>query len=109
MALATYNATLEYATNTLEFWLYDDAGGDVAFDTSTTLTITRIDNDTNTYSVVGKLDGNKVTFIVTPPISLASSTDNLYSYDEPEFYHIYSIKSNNQVYLSGKLNLVKAA
>jgi len=109
MALVQYNATLEYATNTLEFWYYGDEGEELAFDAGTSFSIQRIDNTSNVYTVVGTIDGNKVTFIVDPPSSLQGPDDSLYDYDHPEYNHIYSVRSASQVYISGKLNLVEVA
>lgn len=107
--MVQYNATLEYAPNTLEFWLYGDEGEELPFDTNTTFNIQRVDNDTNTYSVTGIAVGNKITFSINPPNSLKVSGDTQYDYDHPEYDHIYSVKSDSHVYVVGKLNLIEIA
>ena len=111
MALANYNMELEYATNTLEFWLFDDANEPVDWIAPTTFNVQREDDETNDYSVTGTIEGNKVTFIVTPPQALQAPGDSLYDYDEDarEYHHIYSIRNSATVVLKGKLNLVEVA
>ena len=108
MAKSHYNATLEYAPNVLEFWMYDDDDVAINFDTPLTYSMSRIDNPTKTYSVVGTVSGNYATFSVNPPkATLSASGDQLYSYDEPVYEHIYSVRSATKVYISGKLNMVQ--
>ena len=111
MALASYNATLEYATNTIEFWLYDDANAPVSFNANTKLSIERLDDSSMFQEFVGSVSGNKVTFTVNPLESVLYKTgDDLYSYDDPKYEHIYSVKADGvETYLMGKLNLVKVA
>ena len=109
MALVQYNATLEYATNTLEFWYYGDEGEELTFDSDTSFSIQRIDDVDNIYTVEGTVEGNKITFTVNPPNTLQGEGDSLYDYDHPDYNHIYSVRSASQVYISGKLNLVEVA
>lgn len=108
MAKSNYNFTLEYATNTLEFWMYDDNDVEIPFESGVVFSVSRMDDPTKTYSAGGVSSGNHATFIVTPSkATLYKSGDDLYSYDEPVYEHIFSVRSPNNVYISGKLNLVQ--
>ena len=108
MAKSHYNAMLEYAPNVLEFWMYDDDDVAINFDSNLVYSITRIDDDTKTYSAPGVVVGNHATFSVNPTkAALHKTGDQLYSYDEPVYEHIYSVKSPTKVYISGKLNMVQ--
>ena len=111
MALAQHNITLEYAANTVSFWYYGDNGEELAFAADTVFNISRIDDESNNYSASGSIDGNKITFIINPPASLQAEGDTLYDYDHKNYEHVYSVKSvsTSQVYLVGKLNLIKVA
>lgn len=120
MALVHHNTTLEYATNTVEFRLFDDLNEPMAFDTGTTFNIERIDDPLAVYTASAAATGttenssgdpiaNIITFSVTPPITLQRGTDSMYDYHTSEYNHIYSVKSNSNVYISGKINLVKVA
>jgi hypothetical protein len=109
MAFVKYNTTLEYATNTVEFTLYDDTGNPVNFEGTVTFNIRRIDDEANSYSVNGTVNTNTVTFTVTPPATLKGADDKLFNYDSPEYSHIYSVKSGNKVYIIGKVALLEVA
>ena len=108
MAKANYNGMLEYAPNVLEFWMFDENDVAINFDSELRYSITRIDDSTKTYSVLGVVSGNHVTFNVNPPKeTLYKAGDKLFSYDEPVYEHIYSVKSPNRVYIGGKLNMIQ--
>lgn len=108
MAKSNYNAMLEYARNTLEFWMYDDNDVPINFDTPLTWSMSRMDDETKTYSVQGTVVGNHATFVVEPTkTNLYKAGDKLYSYDEPVYEHIFSVRSADKVYISGKLNMVQ--
>ena len=115
MAMATYNATLEYNTaNTLEFWLKDELGQPVGFDDSNLqFNIKRADGTAAMDFVVpangSNLVGGYVVFLVTPPLTLKKVGDVSADYDNDTYEHIYSVKSDSHVYLRGKLNLVDVA
>lgn len=116
MAKANYNATLEYATNTLEFWLLDDAGDAQAFDVGTTLNIERKDDNSkkNVFTCVLDSAGEAVdyhaTVVVTPSEAiLRKEDDNTHGYDKPAYLHIWSLKSPDNVYITGEMNLVEVA
>jgi hypothetical protein len=109
MSMSYYNATLEYATNTLKFWLYDENGVEVNFDVPLTLGMARIDGTGSTQTITGSVSGNHATFIVTPSEEmLYKAGDSLYDYEAPKYEHAFSIKSEAQVFIVGKLNLVQA-
>lgn len=109
MAYVYHNITLEYAPNVLEFWLYDDAGGEIPFDGNTTFSMERVDGTSSVYSVAGSVAGNKVTFSVNPPAYLKATGDTLYDFDDPSYDHIFTIRSSQRVYINGKANLVEVA
>lgn len=110
MALVRHNSSLEYAANTVEFWLVDENGEGIDIDTGTTFNIQRIDDGTAMTPVAATtITGNYIKFIVNPSVSLQKDTDSFYDYDNDKYEHIYSIKSATNVYVAGKLNLVKAA
>ena len=110
MSKVVYNATLEYAHNTLEFWMYDKDNKPIAFDNALVFHIGRLDGDeTKTYSIEGVVDGNHAKFFVKPTkAALYSEGDDLFSYSEPVYEHYFSVKSGANVYIVGKLNLVQA-
>ncbi len=108
MAKANYNASLEYAPNKVEFWMYGDNDEPINFDGLLTYSISRIDDPTKTYSTTALPSANYVVFSVNPNKDMLSKEgDCLYSYDEPIYEHIYSVRSNNTVYISGKLNMLQ--
>jgi len=111
MALVNYNTTLEYATNTVTLSLVDDLGLAQDFVGSNfTFNIERIDNPEVKYIEVCTAVGNQLTVEVTPPKdTLYVFGDDLYSFVNPVYEHIYSIKSDTQVYMAGKVNLVEVA
>ena len=104
MSLAKFNATLENAVNTLQFWNVDDLGEPVPFDGDTEFRVSRIDTGsviaTGSVTVLGNL--------VTVVLDLGEVTIGVnYDYDHAEYEHAYSLRSTNQVYLYGKLNIVR--
>jgi len=111
MAKATYNATLEYAPNVLEFWLVDDNGAPstTPFDTDTTFSIGRVDGQSVPgYSVTGVVDSSHITFTINPTeADLYLPGDTVYDYEQTTFEHSYSVKSSSQVYLTGLVNMVR--
>lgn len=109
MAAIYHNITLEYATNTIEFWRYADNGEEEPFPSVVEFNIRREDDENNSYSTIGTVVGNHVVFNVTPPISLFKSSDSVYDYRKPEYNHIFSVKSANDVFIVGKVNLIKVA
>ena len=115
MALANYNATLEYATNTLQFWNVDDAGAPTAFAVDTVFSIERMDNNTATQSWNQSVNSDAaagfVEFVVTPSKGILwSAGDTLYDMNDPVYEHIWSLKSpSTNVYVSGYMNLIEVA
>ena len=115
MSKATYNATLGYANDTIEFWYVDDAGDPVAFEAGTTFSIKRIDDPTKVYEWTGVSSGiDGIEFSITLGSAAVQSilrkdTDTTNEYSNVEYEHIYSVKSDSTVYLSGQLNLVEIA
>lgn len=114
MAKANYNATLEYATNRLEFWLTDDDGGAIAFPADTNFYIERLDNvnAAMSFNEVARNDANgHIVFDVTPTEStLYVEGDTVYDYENVTFEHMYSVRAPGvDVFLSGLLNLVRVA
>ena len=112
MAKATYNVTLEYAANTLEFWLTDDAGVPAAFNPGTEFRVERIDDA----SVVSVWSGTSdevghIRFEINPLEGvLYKDGDSITDYDKVTYEHVYSLRDTTaEVYLRGKLNLVKVA
>ena len=108
MARANHNASLEYAPNKVEFWMYDEDNVPIDFDGVLTYSISRIDDDTKTYSTTATPVGNYVVFNINPTKAVLSVPgDCLYSYDEPVYEHIFSVRSATTVYISGKLNMLQ--
>ena len=109
MSKVIYNATLEYSPNKLEFWMYDKDETPINFDPGLKFTIGRIDDDSVKYEVMGTTLANKAVFDINPTKSLlAREGDDLFSYDEPVYEHYFSVKSYDNVYIVGKLNMVQA-
>ena len=115
MALANYNATLEYATNTLQFWNVDDADAQLKFDADTIFSIERISNSAATQSWNQSVNSDAaagfVEFVVTPSKgTLWAAGDTLYDMNDPVYEHIWSLKSpSTNVYVSGYMNLIEVA
>lgn len=125
MALAKYNAILEYGSNTLEFWNYDATGKPVSFDHNLTFNVRHKNDSTKIYDYQLPSDAyNDVTDEETNEVvpyamisfvinlnknDLALSGDTTLDYSEPVFEHVYSLKSNNQTYLYGELNIIETA
>ena len=108
MAKANYNASLEYAPNKVEFWMYGDNDEPINFDGMLTYSISRIDDPTKKYSVTATPSENYVMFNINPNKAILSKEgDCLYSYDEPVFEHIYSVRSASTVYISGNVNMLQ--
>lgn len=109
MSKVIYNATLEYAPNTLEFWMYDSDELPINFDSGVTFNIGRLDDAAVVYTVAGVVTDNKVVFSVNPTkAALHKDSDDLFSYNEPAYEHFFSVKSGQNVYIVGKLNMVQA-
>lgn len=109
MSKAIYNSTLEYAPNVVEFWLVDEDDMPINFSGTVSFNIQRIDNPGSTYSVQGAVNKNHVKFSINPPKATLSRTgDDLFSYDIPNYEHIYSVRSSDTTYIIGKLNMVQA-
>lgn len=109
MSKAIYNSTLEYAPNVVEFWLNDEDDMPINFSEIVTFSIQRIDDDSATYSVQGVVVDNHVKFNISPPKdTLSRPGDDLFSYDIPNYEHIYSVRSSDTTYIIGKLNMVQA-
>ena len=109
MSKAIYNSTLEYAPNVVEFWLNDEDGMPINFNKTVSFNIQRIDNSSSTYSVQGVVTDNHVKFSINPPkATLSRAGDDLFSYDIPNYEHIYSVRSSDTTYIIGKLNMVQA-
>ena len=109
MSKAIYNSTLEYAPNVVEFWLNDEDDMPINFSGAVTFNIQRIDDSSSTYSVQGVVSKNHVKFSINPPKATLSRTgDDLFSYDIPNYEHIYSVRSSDTTYIIGKLNMVQA-
>ena len=65
-------------------------------------------NSTKKYSVTATPSGNYVLFNINPNKAILSKEgDCLYSYDEPVFEHIYSVRSASTVYISGNVNMLQ--
>lgn len=111
MALVNYNTTLEYATNTVTLSLVDDLGLAEDFTGNNfTFNIERIDDSSVKYTQGCTVVGSQLTVVVTPPKgTLYAVGDDLYSFVNPKYEHIYSIKSDTQVYMAGKVNMVEVA
>ena len=112
MAKATYNTTLEYAANTLEFWLTDDSGAPLAFAAGTTFRIERTDDSTVNSFWAGLSDEvGHIRFTVNPLENiLYKDGDTVTDYNKVTYEHIYSLRDTaEEVYLRGKLNLVRVA
>ncbi len=114
MALAIYHTQLEYATNTLEFRLSDDAGGPINFPAGTTFNITRLDGTEELPYTVERDDDKTlagyIRFVVTPPDRLKREGDSVSDFENRTYEHSYSVKeSGTNVFLTGKLNLVVIA
>lgn len=107
MAQVRYNGTLEYATNTLVFTRTDEIGRPLDFNSNITFSISRIDNENVIEEWNGSVEGNVATIIVTPSNSLYKDGDKVYDYDNPTYEHVYSLKDGLNVYMCGKLNLIK--
>ena len=109
MSKAIYNSTLEYSPNVVEFWLNDEDDMPINFSGAVTFNIQRIDDSSSTYSVQGVVTDNHVKFSINPPKATLSRTgDDLFSYDIPNYEHIYSVRSSDTTYIIGKLNMVQA-
>ncbi len=112
MAMANYNATLEYATNTWDFRLADADGVLVPFDGTTRLSIERADGSgaSQTFNVQSGAGTDYIVFKVTPDKSiLYKEGDTIYDLDNQVFEHIWSLRSNGNTYITGKMNLVEIA
>ena len=112
--MANYNATLEYAVNTIEFWLMDDGGyAENGFEVGTTFNIERVDGTGTPYSATGTVDSENsahIEFQIEPTYAdLGNESDNPYDYDNETYDHVFSVRSSTEVYLRGKLNLIKVA
>lgn len=109
MSKVIYNATLEYSPNKLEFWMYDKDETPINFDPGLKFSIGRIDDNSVKYEVIGTTLANKAVFDINPTKALlAKEGDDLFSYSEPVYEHYFSVKSNSNVYIVGKLNMVQA-
>ena len=117
--MANYNATLEYAVNTIEFWLMDDGGyAENGFEVGTTFNIERVDGTGTPYSspAIFEMEGGveintyHIEFQIEPTYAdLGNESDNPYDYDNETYDHVFSVRSSTEVYLRGKLNLIKVA
>jgi hypothetical protein len=115
MALANYNVTLEYATNTLQFGLTDNDGAPANFDVLTYMHIKRADGSgiSQTFNVTGA-GTDQITIVVSPnkgdgTTGLWKEGDSIFDYELQHPEHIWSLQSDSQVYISGTMNLLESA
>ena len=113
MALANYDATLEYANNVLEFWLVDADGNPAPFVSSDTVfSIIRADETKPAIDYINPTigtDGSAI-FSIDPTFAdLGQDYDDYFEYENKVYEHRYSLKTGSNVILTGQLKMVKVA
>lgn len=120
MAQVKFNTALTYSTNIVEFWNVDGNGDPVAFHPSTYLTIARVDDPTQKYTVYPSVidaPTGYVKFVLDLGNSVIKSTlyslgDTVHDYSPDTYDHMYSVKADGisgNTYVYGKLNLLEVA
>jgi hypothetical protein len=117
MALSKHDTSMTYSVNVLEFWNVDGNGVHQPFPAGTVFTISRIDNEAakRTFNITATAEDNGIRFTVDLSPGTAAYTtlfnvnDSVYDYKAATFDHVYSLKSGEETYLYGRLNLLKVA
>jgi hypothetical protein len=115
LARVKHDIQLEYASNTLEFWQYSEANEELPFGNNLRLSLARIDNPDTAVTYFPDTTANGSTgyakFSINPTVSslLYNPADSMTDYNTPKYDHIWSLKSDSDVYMMGYCNLVKVA
>lgn len=114
MALATYNATLEYSPHVIEFVLTDADGEPENFDGTTKMYIERADGSGLSVSFNSLVTDNKIVISVdlddtTKKATLCNESDRVFDYENQRPEHIWSLKSSTRTYISGTMKLLEVA
>ena len=115
MAEVKFNTTLVNKANTVVLSHYDELGNPSAFEGGTKMYIATLagtlldipgDNSSHGIGDISTLEDASISNVFTAIVDLSGVVGVDSDYDHPTYEHTYSIRSTNNTYMYGKLNIV---